>query len=83
MFRRTQTKSQLRETAILYVQTEPQNDLSNPENEILTQNPLLSLLAKVRTKHDINICDCCEQASDDLVETDGKWLCEECREYEG
>ena len=33
-----------------------------------------------REKHDMNICDNCDQISEDLIEQNGEWVCESCRE---
>lgn len=38
------------------------------------------LIIKGREKTDINICENCEQPSDNLKELNGEWLCESCRE---
>lgn len=29
---------------------------------------------------DLNVCEGCESESDDIVEVDGRWICESCRE---
>lgn len=36
-----------------------------------------------RSKQDLNICDNCEQTSEDLNEINGSWLCETCRDSAG
>lgn len=38
------------------------------------------MIVDQRKKSDINICDNCEQQSEDLVEVNGQWICESCRD---
>lgn len=40
------------------------------------------LIAEKQARRDMNICDGCEQESDDLAELNGQWLCESCRDSE-
>jgi hypothetical protein len=47
---------------------------------IKTRNLEPVVLMDKREKSDINICEGCEQASDDLRDENGIWLCESCRE---
>lgn len=47
-------------------------------NEISNLSPVI--LAEKKRKSDINICEECGQVSDDLVELNGEWKCESCRD---
>ncbi|HKZ45298.1 MAG TPA: hypothetical protein VJ343_01180 [archaeon] len=47
---------------------------------VKTRNLEPVILVDRREASDINMCDSCDQTSDDLKEKDGSWLCESCRD---
>ncbi len=48
-------------------------------DEIRNLSPIM--LSEKRGSTDINICETCENHSNNLVENDGDWICENCNDY--
>lgn len=54
--------------------------LQNLRGRLLAKNFEPIVITDKRQKHDVNICDSCDQYAEDLMEHNGWWLCETCRE---
>lgn len=44
------------------------------------RNHVPAMITNTRRKHDMNICDSCENQSDDLIDVNGDYICEDCRD---
>lgn len=57
-------------------------DLLQEQDRLFSRDFVPVMIIERKKNPDTNICENCEEGSDDIVEQNGMWLCETCRDFE-